>query len=129
MAVVAAVIKDFKVLEGPQDQTASTTKRMRVLFLIDNGATQVAGGTDTLDLVVSTACQNALRRSDTFTLRDWAVWQTGRSTSTDYAATGTVSGSTISLTPKTPADWSTNATVAASALVVPYGIFCTVDVT
>lgn len=129
MSAVTAVVKDIKIIEGFQDAGAvNTVKRLKVVIYVTNGSTQVAGGTDTLDVAVDTILAQ-IRDGATYTLRDWMVWQLAESSSTPYAATGTVSNSTISLTPKTVAAWSSNATVAASALTVPYGIACIVDVT
>lgn len=129
MAVVTAVLKDHKILEGAQESVGSGARRLKVVLYVNNGATQVAGGTDTLDVVVDTLLAG-IRSGATFTLRDWAVWQGGRNSSdVEYVATGTVSSNTISLTPKTPAAWSSNATIAASALTVPMGILAIVDVT
>lgn len=130
MAAVTATRVDNEILKGNYDGSgANAIKRLRGILYVTNGATQVAGGTDTLDVDVQTLLRAALGRSDTFTLRDWMVFQNAQSSSVSYAATGTVSSNTISLTPKTPADWSTNATISASALVVPYGISFVVDVT
>lgn len=130
MAAVTAVRVDNKILEGNYDgSSANAIKRLRGILYVTNAATQVAGGTDTLDVDVQTLMRAALGRSDAFTLRDWMVFQNAQSSSVSYAATGSVAGNVISLTPKTPADWSTNATIAASALVVPYGIAFIVDVT
>lgn len=129
MAVVTAALVDMKILEGGQESVGTGARRLKVILFVNNGATQVAGGTDTLAVAVDTLLAG-IRSGATFTLRDWAVWQGGRNSSnTEYVATGTVNGSTISLTPKTPSDWSTNATIAASALVVPMGILAVVDVT
>lgn len=128
MAVVTASLVDCKVLDGSYDAgSINTTRRVRAVLYVTNGATAVAGGTDTLDVVVSTLLAQAMRNGKTYTLRDWMVYQPAQSSAAAFAATGTVSGSTISLTPKTPSDWSTNATLGASAAVVPYGIAVIAD--
>jgi len=128
MAAVTATRVDNKVLEGSNDAgPINTTRRVRAVIYVSNGATQVAGGTDTLDVNVATMLAAAMDNGKTYTLRDWMVFQPAQSSAATFAATGTVSGSTISLVPKTPADWSTNATITASSLVVPYGIAVIAD--
>lgn len=133
MTAVPATIAGVRVLEGTYEEE-SGSKYIAVEILAHNGSTQVAGGTDTLDVDVATAVGNALRTGATYALRDWSISRCARSNGTAYAATGTVSGSTISLTPKTEASWSNNATIAASALqgigrYAPYKIFVLVEVT
>lgn len=128
MAAVTAVRVDNKILEGSYDASSvNATRRIRAIIYVNNGATQVAGGTDTLDVNVATLLAAALDNGKTYTLRDWMVFQLAQSSAATFAATGSVSGSTISLTPKTPADWSTNAIITASSLLVPFGIAVIAD--
>jgi hypothetical protein len=121
MAAVTATVLDCRIISGPHDAGSSAKQHIRAELYLTNASTQVAGGTDTLDCNVQTALQTALRNAKTYTLRDWAVCQTAFG-SAEYAATGSVSTNTISLTPKSISDWSTNATIAASNLTRPIGI-------
>ena len=135
MAVVYASLRDFYVLNDMPITGVSAGRRLLLGFVFDNGATQVAGGTDTLDLSVSASvdtlsglAETRMRQGLTLTIRSCQVVQPLQSSSTEYAATLAVSGSKIQLTPKTVADWSTNATIAASAAVIPYIVHVLVDV-
>lgn len=135
MAVVYASLRDFYVLNDMPITGVSVGRRLLIGFVFDNGATQVAGGTDTLDLSVSASvdtlsglAETRMRQGLTLTIRSYQVVQPLQSSSTEYAATLAVSGSKIQLTPKSAADWSTNATIAASAAVIPYIVHVLVDV-
>jgi hypothetical protein len=121
MAAVTATVLDCRIISGPHDAGSSAKPHVRVELYLTNGATQVAGGTDTLACDVQAALRAAFRNAKTYTLRDWMVCQTAFGTA-EYAATGTVSTNTISLTPKAISDWSTNATITASNLTRPIGI-------
>jgi hypothetical protein len=108
---------------------SGSINRIILTLYATNGATQVAGGTDTLDFDLSSAAVHGLRSGETLTPRSACVPQCAQSSSTEYAGTVSISGSTVSLTPKTTAAWSANATVAASALVIPFGVKVVCDVT
>lgn len=117
MAAVSAVVRDFKVLDNPPTIAGlSTARRILLMFAFDNGATAVAGGTDTLDLAVNTAAEAEMHAGLTLTPRSWQIIQPGIGASAEYAATISNSSGTLQLTPKTAADWSTNATIAANGL-------------
>lgn len=123
MAVVPATVLDARVIRGPVDAgTNGGLKHIVVEVTITNGATQVAGGTDTLDFNADTQLRTIFRNGKTFTLRGAPqVTQVATGASASYAATVGVSSNVISLTPKTPADWTTNATIIASGLTIaPY---------
>jgi hypothetical protein len=133
MTAVPATVAGIKVVDGENDP-ATSSRYVNVLLLVHNGSTQVAGGTDTLDVAVNTALSNYFRSGETFTLRAAAIAKPAQSNGTVYAGTISLSGSTVSITPKTESDWSTNATIAASALIglgrySGYLLFCTVEVT
>lgn len=123
------MITDRLILRTHKPGPSGTAERVTIEVFGNNGATQVAGGTDTLDFDFSLAALAALRSGQTLTPRVAMVMQCGQSSSTEYAGTVSISGTTVSLTPKTPAAWSANATVAASALVIPYGLSVVCDVT
>lgn len=129
MAAVPAVVKDIKILAGHYDACEpNSSKQLRAVIYVTNGATQVAGGTDTLDVNVGTALAQ-LRNGATVTLRSWAVYQKGQDGTDAFGATGTVSSNVISLTPELESNWTTDDTIAASTMTVPYGIFVNVDLT
>lgn len=133
MSAVTANIIGVTIARGADANQAGDTAPARIAtfnIFFNNGATQVAGGTDTLDVDVSTVLPLWVRNSQSYTLRSCSVIQIARTSgSTEYAATLGISSNTVQLTPKTIADWSTNATIAASALEggVPYGISVTVS--
>lgn len=129
MSAVTATVLDARIISGPHDAGSSAKVHVRVELYLTNAATQVAGGTDTLDCDVQAALRAAFRNAKTYTLRDWMVCQTPMAGATEYGATGTVSSNTISLTPKTVAAWTSNATISASALTRPIGIAVTCEVT
>lgn len=133
MAAVTATIRDVVVEDAPAS-TPNGAARVRATIYFDNAATAVAGGTDTLDVAVNTVLRAAQRQGRTYTPRTWALVQPAQSSATEYAATigtsGSGSSTTLQLTPKSTSDWSTNATVAASALAgqVPFGVQVLCDV-
>lgn len=133
MASVTATIRDFSVLDNePFVQGSSAAKRVLLRFVFDNGSTAVAGGTDTLDIAVSSAAESRLRQGLTLTPRSWQLVQPLLGAA-EYAATIGTSGSgssmTLQLTPKSSSDWSTNATIAANgATIAPYVLHVLCDV-
>jgi hypothetical protein len=134
MAAVTAIVRDFKVLDNPPTIAGlSTARRILLMFAVDNGATQVAGGTDTLDIAVSTLAESRMRGGLSLTPRSWQIIQPAIGASAEYAGTIATSGSGTSLilqiTPKTASDWSTNATIAANgATNAPYVVHVLCDV-
>lgn len=130
MAAVNATVRDFKVLDNsPLIAGLTTTRRILLMFAIDNGATQVAGGTDTLDLAVSTVAESRMRGGLTLTPRSWLIVQPVLGASVEYAGTITNSSGTLQITPKLASDWSTNATIAANgATNAPYVLHVLCDV-
>jgi len=133
MASVSATVRDMIVRDAPAS-TPNGLERVLVELYFDNGATAVAGGTDTLDVAVNTAIRARTNSGKTYTPRSYQVIQPAQSSATEYAATigtsGSGSSTVLQLTPKSRSDWSTNATIAASALVgqVPYGLAILCDV-
>lgn len=123
MAAVSATVLDAKVIRGSVDSgTNGNLKQIIIEVTITNGATQVAGGTDTLDFNADTAMRTIIRNGKTYTLRGAPqITQMATGASASYAGTISVAGNVVSITPKTPADWTTNATITASGLTVaPY---------
>lgn len=128
MAAVSASVKDIVIEQGPVNTgPVGTIKRMIVTIYATNGSTQVAGGTDTLDFNVTTILAQ-VRAGSTYTVRAAFIKQCAQGTA-EYAGTLSISAPTVSLTPKAVSDWSTNATITASNLTVPYGLTVHVDVT
>ena len=130
MTAVAAVYRDVLILRGPHDATAGTTKRQAFVLFVDPNGVDVAGGTDTLDVVVQTLLAAHVHSGSTYTVRSFAIWQTLRNATADYGATITNSTGTLSLTPKSVTNWSSNATITgATAVAAPYGVYVLCDVT
>ncbi len=128
MAAVTATIADVKILEGDDDAPgypgeSNNFRLKRAVVYVTNGATAVTASTDTLDVNLSTAISGKVRNGKTPTVRSWAIYQCASTGAASYAATATLSTNTLSITPTT-SDWSTAATVAASALSgkKPFGI-------
>lgn len=130
MAAVPAVYRDSIVVKSPYDSTAGTTKRQAFVLFVDAGGTDVAGGTDTLDVDVPTLLAAHVHSGRTYTVRSFAIWQTLRNATADYAATISNSAGVLSLTPKTVAAWSSNATITgATEVAAPYGVYVLCDLT
>lgn len=133
MAPVTATLRDFSILDNePFVQGSSADKRVLLRFVFDNGSTQVEGGADTLDIAVNTAAESRMRQGLTLTPRSWQLVQPLIGAA-EYAATIGTSGSgssiVLQLTPKSSADWSTNATIAANgATIAPYVLHVLCDV-
>ena len=133
MAPVTATLRDFSILDNePFVQGSSADKRVLLRFVFDNGSTQVAGSTDTLDIAVNTAAESRMRQGLTLTPRSWQLVQPLIGAA-EYAATIGTSGSgssiVLQLTPKSSADWSTNATIVANgATIAPYVLHVLCDV-
>lgn len=138
MAPVTATLRDFSILDNePFVQGSSADKRVLLRFVFDNGSTQVEGGTDTLDIAVNTAAESRMRQGLTLTPRSWQLVQPlivqPLIGAAEYAATIGTSGSgsniVLQLTPKSSADWSTNATIVANgATIAPYVLHVLCDV-
>lgn len=133
MAPVTATLRDFSILDNePFVQGSSADKRVLLRFVFDNGSTQVEGGADTLDIAVNTAAESRMRQGLTLTPRSWQLVQPLIGAA-EYAATIGTSGSgssiVLQLTPKSSADWSTNATIVANgATIAPYVLHVLCDV-
>lgn len=128
MSSVPAVYRDMIAIKSPYDATSGTTPRQAFVIFCDPGGTDVAGGTDTLDLAVDTILAAHAHSGRTYTVRSVAVWQTLRNATADYAATLAISTNTVQITPKSVSNWSSNATITgATAVAAPYGIYVLCD--
>jgi hypothetical protein len=125
MAAVTATVKGVVFLSGPYDAgtPSSRARQVRAIIYCTNGSTQVAGGTDTLDIAVNTILAAATQNGRTYTLRTAAIAQMGDDGTDAFGGTISISSSLVSLTPKEDGDFSTNDTIAASAMTIPYGLF------
>lgn len=122
MAAVTALVQDFFISTTDATATTGTQRRALVTFALWNNGTAVAGGTDTLDVDVAT--ELAARSNYALSaIRSYQVTQPLRNgaTSTEYAATVGISSTTLQLTPKASADWSTNATIPSTASLASPG--------
>ncbi len=70
MASVAARVVGWEILQGPHDAFAgeTTTRVKRAILYIDHNGVQVAGGTDTLDVVPATEIARRLYGVDLRTM-------------------------------------------------------------
>lgn len=122
MAAVTAIVVGFEMSQGDHQAAPGSNQgnEFKGYVSLSNGATQVAGGTDTLDCNLATTIQNQRRNGKTVTvinLYHVAVAECARNTSgTAFDALLTISTNTISVRPKTPADGTTDATITASAI-------------
>lgn len=117
MAARTALVRAVEIVRGDDagfpGETLTNTKIAHVH--IENGeANVVTGGTDTLDCDLSAAIAGKVRNGKTVTVRGACVVRAAYVGSTAYAATHTLSSNTISLTPKSASDWSTNANLPAN---------------
>lgn len=96
-----------------------------VLYLRNDTANTVIGGTDTLDVAGISAALTALRRNGkTCTVRKRALYQCAVAGDVSYA--GTVGGTTdLTISPTSVADYTTNATLPANTTATqrPYGVY------
>jgi hypothetical protein len=105
---------------------AGSRVRLAEVLLRNDTADTVIGGTDTLDVTlaaIQSALQNTRRDGRVATVRAASVSGAAVVGNAAYAATMTF-GSTISLTPRSPNDWTTNATLPnnATATLRPYAL-------
>tara|TARA_R110000868_G_scaffold62436_1_gene188646 strand:+ start:920 stop:1327 length:408 start_codon:yes stop_codon:yes gene_type:complete len=118
MAARTATVKGIRLVRGDDSAMSAETDNTRTHYaevsLANDTASTVIGGTDTLDLDLSTGIQNSRRDGKTVTVRSAAVCIPALVGSTFYTATNSLSSNTISLTPKLAADWTTNATLPAN---------------
>jgi len=126
MAAVTASNTSIVFNRGPDAAIPAETAPLWTANVYgDNGTTAVVGGTDTLDFALGTIIQNSQRDGKTVTVRAVSIVQSLTQGSTVFAGTISLSGNTASITPKSNTDWSTNASIAASAATRPYGISVT----
>ena len=124
MAAVTATVVGLEIERGADNQiTGSTTGALKhgVLYITNTSGSQVAGGTDTLNVVAATAIQGELRNGKTVTLRGFgsiayrnALTRSSSNVYTEVGATITNSSGTLQLSPVTIAAYSANATLAAT---------------
>ncbi len=122
MTAVTALIQDVTILSTDAAATTGTQRRVLAQFALWNNGTQVAGGTDTLDVNVSTAL--AARTNLVLSaIRSYQIAQPLRNgaTLTEYAGTVGISSTTLQITPKASSDWSTNATIPNTATLASPG--------
>lgn len=105
---------------------AGSRVRLAEVLLRNDTADTVIGGTDTLDVTlaaIQAALQNTRRDGRVATVRAASVSGAAVVGNAAYAATMTF-GSTISLTPRSPNDWTTNATLPnnATPTLRPYAL-------
>lgn len=131
MAAITATVVGFELLRGDDRASMSeTTARLKcgVLYLDNQSGSNVAGGTDTLDLAAAaTSIQNQLRNGKTVTVRKVQLFQNAlvnaAGARTSLAGTVTISGGTISVAPTAVSDYSTNATWTGTGTTErPYGV-------
>jgi hypothetical protein len=114
MAARTAIVRAVEIVRGnDQARNGETLTATKVaLVSIDNGSVgTVIGGTDTLDCDLSAAISAVVRNGRTVAVRGACVAGPAHVSGTAYAATHSLSSNTISLTPKSASDWSTNATL------------------
>lgn len=127
MATRTGTVSAYEIVRGPDTQSASGKKlRLAILYIWNNTASTVAGGTDTLQVDVSTATLGlaGLHNGATLTIRSVGMAQAALVSTTEYGATVTFSSNTVSLSPVAVSDWSSNATLPANTSVTyrPYGV-------
>lgn len=132
MASRAATIVGFKILEGDQGAgLGETLARLRkgVVYVDNQTSSDVVGGTDTLDAAtIGAAIAGLLRDGKSVVVRDATLYEcaiiNNAGTRTSLAATITLSGTTVSASPLSVADYSTNATWTHGTVTErPLGIF------
>lgn len=134
MASRTAAVKNVLLLRGDDDARATAIGILRrAVVYIDNNLLVVTGGTDTLDCDLGAAIEGSVRNGKTVTVRTVAIeqaltTQTTAGVEVTHAGYMTLSGNTISITPKSDGylTGSTNSTITASLPAVqPYGVFVT----
>lgn len=132
MAAVTARIIAVQFVRGDDDSVGAENanfKTKNYLISFDNNATQVAGGTDTLNVAVNTVIPGNNHEGKTVTLRAACLAKPfyDAASGTSFAGTLSLSGSTVQLTPVT-SDWSSNGTITNTMKGDrPYQIFVTVN--
>jgi hypothetical protein len=132
MAAVTARLIAVQFYRGDDDAVGAENANFKVknyLLSFDNGGTQVAGGTDTLNLDVGAAITGNNHEGKTVTLRAACLAKCfyDAASGTSFAATISISSNTVQLTPVT-SNWSSNGTITSSMKGDrPYQIFVTVN--
>lgn len=129
MASRNGTLKSVSILRGPDDQSMGGTVVMNLEVQVQNDtANTVAGGTDTLDIAtLGASIKSSLKSNKTFTVLAVAGSRPALVASTEYGCTVAMSSTTLQITPKSAADWSTNATLPANTSTTyrPYSVFVT----
>jgi hypothetical protein len=132
MASVVGDVLGLTILRGPDVNNGAENNAFKtyhgVLFVnnsVAGTATQVVGGTDTLDVDCGAAIQAQTRNGKTVTVRGIPQICVPLANSVlQFAGTTTVSSNTVSITPRTNA-WNANATITAVTATRPYGLAVT----
>jgi hypothetical protein len=118
MASRTALVRAVEIVHGDDSAFPGETLtncKCAIVYIENGTSSTVAGGTDTLDCDLGAAIQGKVRNGKTVTIRsaDVAVGPAYVG-GTAYGATSSMSSNTVSITPKSAADWTTNATLPAN---------------
>lgn len=129
MASRTGTLKSVVFVRGADDQTTGGTNVQNLEIQVQNDtANTVVGGTDTLDLAtLGASIKSYLGSNKTFTVLAVAGSRPALVASTEYGLSAAMSSTTLQITPKSAADWSTNATLPANTSTTyrPYSVFVT----
>lgn len=127
MASRTGTLKSVSVLRGEDDQAPGEAIVRNFAVQVQNDtANTVIGGTDTLDIAtLGASIKSAIGESKTVTVVGVGLMRPALVGSTVYGATVAMSSTTLQITPKAAADWSTNATLPANSTATnrPYTVF------
>ena len=131
MASRTGTVKSVTVIRGDDDQSAGGLSVKNYAVQVQNDtANTVIGGTDTLDVATLGATIGSwVRDGKTRTVLAVGGMRSALVASTEYGLTAAMSSTTLQITPKLAADWSTNATLPANSSTTyrPYTIMVTVS--
>lgn len=132
MATRTGTVTNVINLRGPDSMIAGETDVATYAVYIDNqSGSSVIGGTDTLRVAsLVTSISDFVRDGKTRVVVGGAVapWQHGVSSAgTAYGFTTSLSTAQLDITPKSAADWTTNATLAAGSMLQPFAVVVTVQ--
>lgn len=129
MASRTGTLKNVELIRGDHSAYGGETTgslKCAIVYVQNDTANTVAGGTDTLDIATlgATMAGSHIRNGKTITVVDVAPAQGAVVGGTSYGCTVAMSSTTLQITPKT-SDWSTNGTLPANTSTTqrPYGIF------
>lgn len=121
MADIVGTVTAVKVERGPD-----TNPGFESVILGVTTTTQVVGGTDVLRIADVNASVGAFARDGkTRTVIAVQMWQLAATASTVYGATvSETAANRVDIVPKSVADFSTNATLPATGVLIPYQVVC-----